>query len=233
MTQGPLDRISTSTYYDPDTQSHTTIDLSVVAAIVKRLKLDDNQRIILTASLHDLKPKSIGASTKGLFPSGDQVLKHIANIERLAEMIAKLELDKDLHFHAVSSAFQFRDSDIASSSPLQEDDMWVWLAQAKNIASICNEARQQSGEIISFQEHLAGPYVGQEQLIGCYLPRLFEKITGKTFGISKSDNKPNATGGVLFVMDCVQALGLEAVTPNNVERHRKAANRKSKGVLGT
>jgi len=354
MKQEPLERISSNFYYDPDTDCYSTIDLSVVAAIAKRLELDGEQHLELTASLGNLKPNSIGASTKGLIPSGDQILNHIAQIERLAGGIAKLQLDKELHFHSVSSALDYHEAwlaslpkprddgsssppqaedgsssppqaedasssplqaedaslsplrdddgslsppqaDDASLSPLQDDDgsssplqaedasssplqaedasssplqaedvfaryvqafktaairkhelgqskeiispqaedVWAWLAQAKNIAAICKYARGQSKEIISFQDTLAAPYLGQEQLIGYHLPRLFKEITGKTFGISKSGKWPNATGGVLFVMECVQALMLDAVTPNNVERHWKAANKKLKDVLGT
>ena len=294
MKQEPLERISSNFYYDPDTDCYSTIDLSVVAAIAKRLELDGEQHLELTASLGNLKPNSIGASTKGLIPSGDQILNHIAQIERLAGGIAKLQLDKELHFHSVSSALDYHEAwlaslpkprddgsssppqaedgsssppqaEDASSSPLQAEDVfaryvqafktaairkhelgqskeiispqaedvWAWLAQAKNIAAICKYARGQSKEIISFQDTLAAPYLGQEQLIGYHLPRLFKEITGKTFGISKSGKWPNATGGVLFVMECVQALMLDAVTPNNVERHWKAANKKLKDVLGT
>ena len=262
MKQEPLERISSNFYYDPDTDCYSTIDLSVVAAIAKRLELDGEQHLELTASLGNLKPNSIGASTKGLIPSGDQILNHIAQIERLAGGIAKLQLDKELHFHSVSSALDYHEAwlaslpkprddgsssppqaedgsssppqaEDASSSPLQAEDVFARYVQAFKTAAIRKHELGQSKEIISIQYTLAAPYLGQEQLIGYHLPRLFKEITGKTFGISKSGKWPNATGGVLFVMECVQALMLDAVTPNNVERHWKAANKKLKDVLGT
>lgn len=223
--------IHTSMFYDPDTRTGSPIDLSIVQDIVGYFNLGRDQQEELQAKLLELKPRSPGINPKGIFPDGDKVLDHIATLERFAAGISKLRRNKEEHFYSVEALLDIQESH--SSHTQSEFDLWDWLSKAESVAALCNRARTKSDEITSFQSQMSEGLLGQEDLLGRELPRLFEAVTGKRFGISKTDNKPNATGGVLFVMECVCALGLPSVTPNNVERHWKAAKDKDLSALGT
>ena len=70
----------------------------------------------------------------------------------------------------------------------------------------------------------------QRWLYGIELPRVYKKITGTKFGVSK-DTKTGAvkrSGGVAFAIDAAMAIGESPISPETIASHSKEA-RKSKG----
>jgi hypothetical protein len=86
------------------------------------------------------------------------------------------------------------------------------------------EVRSRNAGVVPFDDEVAP---AQQSLIGYQLPRLYERIMGRRFGLAKSkegDRILDATG-VKFVRMAIRAIGVRELSPETVASHWKAQNR--------
>lgn len=102
-----------------------------------------------------------------------------------------------------------------------------WFERAKLIHRFAKDTETRLRELNRPRDRLNFGVSKEALFYGNQLPRLYKRLTGKEFGISKIADVVQRTNGVKFALECAEAIGLPQVTPSNVAAHWN--NRKSTG----
>jgi hypothetical protein len=106
-----------------------------------------------------------------------------------------------------------------------------WFEVAPLILQFIKRAQQEldarsRNSVAIFDEE----YRAQVWLVGGQLPRLYERLTGRRFGVAKDKegNRPLDTTGVKFVRLLLQAMGLPPISPDTVVSHWKSEKQRAR-----
>ena len=106
-----------------------------------------------------------------------------------------------------------------------------WIEQADTVAEMLKLA---GGQLVTFptlddikRSRTVGHWhPSHEWAYGIALPLVYERITGKKFGISKIADQVVETASVKFVISASQVIGFSPVTANTVDSFVSAARRR-------
>ena len=228
----------------------SSVNLSKFQAIVKALNLGPLTSVKLLLNLNKLRSiYDIGRATDTT--SADTALdRWIGEIEKSIGRIASAKADDEVKFGEALRVLD-RVGDDWAKQKLKADgndidlirlgfepqyfegftdsgaEIFIrrWFESARLIKQFAKDARKRLKELNRPQNRLQMSMSKETLIYGVQLPRLYKQITKQSFGVSKKADQVSRTGGVAFVLDCAECIGLPSVTPSNVASHWHKAKR--------
>jgi len=107
-----------------------------------------------------------------------------------------------------------------------------WFQDASLILQFAKAAKKRLEELDRSKRGFGVSHSKESMLYGHDLPRLYERMSGKQFGITKTRDgaRTRLTTGVAFVLDAANSIGLPKRTPDNVASHWKAVSKRKKAA---
>lgn len=96
-----------------------------------------------------------------------------------------------------------------------------WLRDARLMSNFALCAKKQLEQRGWKSSDLMNGPSKEALLYGFQLPKLYERLSGLSFGISKTGDKVKRVTGVAFVLDCAEAMGLPSREGETVASHWK------------
>jgi superfamily I DNA/RNA helicase len=178
------------------------------------------------------------------------VARWLRDIEQSIQRIATYEENHNERYQAVIDTMSAMASELAADEDefvlakmgfdIQHGEGFVdfgtykflrdWFRSAKIISLFVKKTEQRLKDLNRPKDRLTQEVGKEAWIYGVVLPLIYKDFTGKDFGISKSNNRPNRSGGVAFALDCAEAMGIPTVTPDTVASHW---NRQKKEIKTT
>jgi hypothetical protein len=250
----PYDDGTVRLHLEDDTWRTRNVHWKPILELRQRFNLSEDKTLDLVEELHwadiltswnddPVNPNQIADELALL----DKATKKICEILREAE--SGDEARADIHREAVNTLAAYGE-DWASEQPLSIPD-WeqkgffpyndskhkevgahnfisTWLRQAKDIRDMIQHAK--AGGALKSRGKISrkGKRTIETQLMGRKLPTIYNRITGKKFGLSRNtDQQLNNSTGVLFVGLAGRAIGFNDFTPGRIEEAREVYKKAS------